>query len=815
MVDSTNQAVLLGSTEARLIVDGSDWDTIDLSDNTNSYKIQAGWLDGNDLWLVMCDNDGTADDFEVCFIELDDSNDCNPVAVSAGADNNTVYAYDIFKIGSNHYVINTEERAASGVPIIVVWDVDAAFVEKDTWTGADCQTAGNTFNISPGVVISQKAYFNIDFPECADIIMFWYDDAITTIVEGDDQNGYSAPSRSQQSMAYDGSNIFHFVVNKDGDGLDYRAEYSVSGDLITVKERFDIAFQLDRNNSATVPNELEKAFATDSVETVYEIKARRGGINILQDISSITDAVIIALTDNYLMNNDGDLFKFTDVESEVSEIYQSNGIIGIPNKVVMKIHPDYENRWSEGDSYKVYDSNDVLEFWGIIDNKSINATGEYVLQVDSFTNEVYRATYEKSYSADDLDTKQKDIIDNGLTSCYRSSSIVGTATTFDYDYNRAVAYMFNLGRFLERQVPYIEPDGKIWTKAYDGLTATGESWDLNDGDENKLLVDIPYVKETIPGYHKVKLNITRTVVRYKNNTTATRPTTYATAEQTKGVIPLEEFRDSKIEASTEANQLGDNLYNIFSAETEFVGLRISGKGYLQPGKTITIVNTGQITISSQAFCILQYKKDVKNDIYIYMVLSDNIIFPEEIATYNNTIDTQVSQTVIQALENQNDIATNVTDISSLEAFLGIGDANSQWIGLPYYGSTSTTRNWQVVNNLFRNLDGTDSSEFWIIPLPCNRGSYSLKLKNLRMWVEDADADDKIDAAYIYAVQDDWTQDQLFADLNDVSAPTTPKTWDLSDIDCDGYIQVMVRLTFVVTTAFDFDSYGLYLEYYYS
>ncbi|KKN42529.1 hypothetical protein LCGC14_0712150, partial [marine sediment metagenome] len=106
MVDGSDQTVLLQSTIARLLVDGSDWSIIDLRDNTNSYKIQAGWLDGNDLWLVSCDNDGTADDFEVFFVELDDSNDCNPIAVSAGADVNTVYAFDIFKIGADHFVIN-------------------------------------------------------------------------------------------------------------------------------------------------------------------------------------------------------------------------------------------------------------------------------------------------------------------------------------------------------------------------------------------------------------------------------------------------------------------------------------------------------------------------------------------------------------------------------------------------------------------------------------------------------------------------------------------------------------------------------------
>ena len=78
---------------------GTSWSSIDLSDNTNTYNIQAGWLDGNDLWLVSCDNPG--DDFEVFFVELDDSNDCNPIGVSLGQDAGTVNVCDIFKIGTD------------------------------------------------------------------------------------------------------------------------------------------------------------------------------------------------------------------------------------------------------------------------------------------------------------------------------------------------------------------------------------------------------------------------------------------------------------------------------------------------------------------------------------------------------------------------------------------------------------------------------------------------------------------------------------------------------------------------------------------
>jgi hypothetical protein len=660
MVDSTDQTKLLISTD-----EGANFTNIDLSDNTNSYKIQAGWLDGNDLWLVMCDNDGTADDFEVCFIELDDSNDCNPVAVSAGADNNTVYAYDIFKIGSNHYVINTEERAASGVPIIVVWDVDAAFVEKDTWTGVDCQTAGNTFNISPGVVVSQKAYFAIDFPECADIIMFWYDDAITTIVEGDDQNGYSAPSRTQQAMAYDGSNIFHFVVNKDADGLDYRAEYSITGDLISVQERYDIAFQLDRNNSATVPNELEKAFGTAN-EFVYEIKARRGGIIVLQDLSDALSGNIIAITDHYLFAINGaswDVFEYQESSSIIERIRIRDGILPRKKLCNIMIHPDNQGVYIRGDSLKIWDDNGELCYEGKIVDKNQDKKGLYHLDLEAYANEVFKATYDKTYSNDKTSEKLQDIVDNACNFCYRSSSITATTIQYDYVYMRALIYMFNLTRFLERQVPYIEPDGKVIVNDYDSLTATGKSWNLNTTTNKHTLVDIPDIEEGQQGYFVGDTGITRAVVRYINNTTTTKPAaaTRDPIETLQGVIPLKEFRDPKLEASTEADQLATNLYNIFSATTEFIALRVQGEGWLQPGETVQIQNTGIITITQDNFLILSVIYDPKNDVYERIIFSDNIIFTSEFSSYMDTSPQQIHTASLQTSENQNNIATLVAN----------------------------------------------------------------------------------------------------------------------------------------------------------
>ena len=131
MVDSTDQTVLLHSTIDRLLVDGNDWSVV-----TDQVKnIVSGWLDGNDLWLLLCTFVPTGEvgdfdnEFTVIYIELDNSNNVVLVASSVGLGAGTVRAYDIFKIGSDHFVINFD--FTGGTSRVRVWDVDAdPFVQK-------------------------------------------------------------------------------------------------------------------------------------------------------------------------------------------------------------------------------------------------------------------------------------------------------------------------------------------------------------------------------------------------------------------------------------------------------------------------------------------------------------------------------------------------------------------------------------------------------------------------------------------------------------------------------------------------------------
>ena len=647
LVDSTSRRDLLISTDK-----GDNWDTFDTGSFTDGKisddrNIIAAFFDrGNDLIYFIGWEVGVDGDKIQCW-KLDVSAfTASDIGNSIDADNapGDAIGIDVWVRDNEIEVLLRDDNGGS-----LRWEV-FQWVDPN-WVFKAFQTLQDTLYI-PNVIIGTNGFFVTILEATHSATIQRFDgtdlstrDAIINVDGPSDDN--------MLSMSYDGIDILSFPLFSTGDAENRLFIWSITGTEETKLAAYNIALMLDRNTA-----ELEKGFSIGASETVYEIKARLGGIRVLQDISSITDAVIIAITDNFLMNNDGDMFEFTDVTNEISTILYTDGIIGILKKGIFTVHPDFHINWNKGDSIKIYDDNDLLEFHGLITDKNRNSRGIYVFKIDSFTNEIYRTTYENAYTGDDSDTKQKDIIDNACDFCYRSSSIVGTTTNYDYGYNRAIIYLFWLARFLERQVPYIEPDGKIWTKAYNGLVATGKSWDIIDNNQEVFFIDIPGLEEIIQGFFDGNSGITRNTIRYKNNATVIRPiaATRDPIEQLQGIITLNEFRDPKLEAATEANQLGDNRYNIWSSDIIFLGLRIKGEGYLQPGKTIEIQNTGQITITQDNFLILSFERDPKNDEYTRMILSDNIIFPSEFTNLQDTTRTQVHTASVQALENQAAIA---------------------------------------------------------------------------------------------------------------------------------------------------------------
>lgn len=307
LVDSVDQEKLYISTNKC-----KSWSEIDLSDNANSYKIQAGWLDGNDLWLVMCDNPGN--NFEVCFVELDDSNDCNPVAVSTGADANTVYVGDIFKLGSDFFVIDIEYRSSTRYHVMWKVTISPLTIEYTVSYGA----TGTRFGYGLVATFELNDYYWFTFDALADnqVYIFYFR-------PGYGMSNESSPPGLADYLIVDDQNLcglihveddlFYGVFKKKSDSLNYLIRLIDIGPGVGSMEvvgKRDIGIMLDRN---TPSGSIQKGFHVSEYK-VYELNSN--SMSLFNYISHVlSDAIIIGITDNFLINNDGDIFEYKDVIS--------------------------------------------------------------------------------------------------------------------------------------------------------------------------------------------------------------------------------------------------------------------------------------------------------------------------------------------------------------------------------------------------------------------------------------------------------------------------------------------------------------------
>ncbi len=798
-----------------------------------------------------------------------------------------------------------------GDPYIWWSDADEITVSKwvdPNWVDQDSNATAGALVIR-AVTVGSLSYMLSDETGVNRMVLLEYDISGASLSELIVFAGTSFPSFSNQfGITYDGSNILNFVLNLDADGKNYLYSYNISDVSQSQEGEFNVALQMNRNNRATIPNELEKGFGMTN-EIVYEIKARKGGIVQLQDISTLTDANIIAITDNFLMNSDGDMFEWTNVSNKTYDFVYNGGIFPTRKVGTFKTHPDDSIYFNEKDSLKIYDDSNVLEVWAKILKKYKGDDGIPRYDIDFFSNELLRTTHNESFSANDTADKQKAIID-ALDICYRSSSIVATTTNYSYVYARIAMYMYDLARFMERQVGYTEPDAKVWTKAYDGLTkaaqhypdsvdfkndtvgstpsgwtddsagttsatiitsldghrnilqlddqdagnvadihrtitqgldtiiefwATKDSiaantvgifqlfegvtiiiqlrfqdndldnfilayasiknnflitntlthfklvlddtantfdcyiddvlegadlgyrnnstsgvnkvravtdsgdsgykffvdgigvsanptymvgdnvvaWTLNDGNQDVILIDIPGLGLDRGGYFNGSLGVTRNTVRYKNNATSTKPTIPASGktatELLTGIVEGKEFSDAKLEASTEADQLATNRFDIFSSTIQYIGIRIKGEGFLLEGKTLYLESTDQLTIAAKNFLILSYRRDPIND-ETFMILTDNIIFPEEFTSFGDTNRVKLQSANIQAFENQADI-TNIPPV--IHQILMVGE--NGFVKSSYYGA--------MYGVIFSNTTAAVRSTFYV----GNGGSFKVSI----------------------------------------------------------------------------------------
>ncbi|KKL49278.1 hypothetical protein LCGC14_2317110, partial [marine sediment metagenome] len=180
---------------------------------------------------------------------------------------------------------------------------------SNPWAEVDQIAAWASFVSDAAVVIGTDTYFLAELDTDDVIEMMIFDGA--NITANATLTGYQLDRRG---MSYDEDNILSSILKKTADGKFYLIEYNITGDSFTVRAEQDITFQLARNNFT---GDLEKAFHA-STNSIYQIQ--KGNNKQLHLIAKpITNDIWIAITDNFLMNDDGDIYEYEDINAYITE----------------------------------------------------------------------------------------------------------------------------------------------------------------------------------------------------------------------------------------------------------------------------------------------------------------------------------------------------------------------------------------------------------------------------------------------------------------------------------------------------------------
>jgi len=280
---------------------GSSWTTL----LTLAYNFKICYPDHNNNKIYWSTTTGSVREHNLA----DDSMD-NPGAFGD-------FMIDLFGADSNIYTIFVKNNADAIIHIykrVTLLNYQVLVNDKNMGT-----IGARSYEVSYITVAGNYAYFLWKWSDENVKLWRWTIDGVggATIVEMEDCGANTElPPQNQRAIAYDSLDTLYFVLQDTSDSKYYLYTYKISTDTLTKKGEYNIALMLERNCSGVTPNEEEKAFGIVN-KIVYKIKPIKSTLIQLQDCSDLSDANIIAITDTFFMNNDGDMFEYTNISSDI------------------------------------------------------------------------------------------------------------------------------------------------------------------------------------------------------------------------------------------------------------------------------------------------------------------------------------------------------------------------------------------------------------------------------------------------------------------------------------------------------------------
>jgi len=591
-------------------------------------------------------------------------------------DNTNLSGYQGFalnKIGADVFLI-AQNAATTRIDVFKYDSVG------DAWNSqANFITTGANGYIIHAMTDSSLLYFVHE--DAAVACLFKYDNTGPSITKISTLTGYRITSTLSSSLFLnDAGDIFYITVEKTATSADALLKSDDTGATWTeiqspvtflytppdYRRSGDHAWIWDLDNKLVkyYDQNLEIWVQISILDTIV------GGLYLYQMCAN-----------GLIIGSDSELYQYQDLSEKIKDVTVYKTGTEKLCTAHIRISPLDAGYFRTGDIVELYTDTNTLVIRGrVVEPANTAARSLDTVQLEDVASRDFnkKIDYETPSTPNDSAAKIQSIIDDNMKWCYRSSSIDpdgDISQTYVYTVRKPGSKFANLVRELEKALFYFEPDGKTHLHATDNPVSSGLTW-------SQATANITLLK-----YLPLDQSITRSEVKGGYNSKGQVRRVYignAAKEVTQGPVLISRD-DPNLNNDTEALQLATNRYTIYSQVTRVVKLYTQGKGYIQPGESITFSwNDGRTVISSGTFYVMEWEYNLKTDDNVIWLI-DNIVTEDEISKIKRAFgeDAEVNSTYYDSSV-ESSSAGNV--LKRNPAGVVLGNGSIVWLG--YGGNTA-------------------------------------------------------------------------------------------------------------------------------
>lgn len=318
----------------------------EISDRGAVTAIGAVWPDLDNNYIYVANQKGAVNvDTEAFQVDTSDDSVTEFGSITDVAD--WFYLVDIFMISTDLFLLIRFKDDATGDYSIKVY-----LWNDPNWNIQDTLAVGGAPTFTRVAVVGAVVYF-VSYNAVDGTDVYSYTHGTTTIASIEDCGAYTlAAGWYQQNIIYDESDKLYFLLTSGGN--DYFSYYSISDDSVTIGSLYDIEFMLERNclETANSPWEFEKGFEYQGSK-IYQFSRLYGSMVKIQDLGLTGGDYIRAISDHYLVTNDGNVYEYTNLISELSRAKGNYKTHGFP-----KGRFEYTTSLSTDQIIEIYENNE-------------------------------------------------------------------------------------------------------------------------------------------------------------------------------------------------------------------------------------------------------------------------------------------------------------------------------------------------------------------------------------------------------------------------------------------------------------------------